>query len=354
VDKAALDTYFNDRADRDVFSGTVRITQSGNELFAGAYGLANRSWQVPSTLDTRYDTASVTKLFTAVLVLQAVEEGLISLETGAVAYLGLEGTSIHPGVTLGHLITHTSGIGDDAEEEDGEDYADLWLERTSYLVRETEDLLAQFVDKPANFAPGAGCRYNNVGFILAGLMVEKAVGGSYRDLVEQRVFSRAGMTDSGFFSMDIVEERVAEGADLVNGRWRRNIYSYPPIGDPAGGAYCTITDLGRFMDGARRGELLGEEMTARFFRPATFHSGDAAGHSGDAAGKLLYGYGLEHSFDQSGHLMFYEKEGINAGTSAVIRHYPDSGTTIAILSNMEVGVWEPREHLHRQIWESSP
>jgi CubicO group peptidase (beta-lactamase class C family) len=148
VDKAALDTYFNDRADRDVFSGTVRITQSGNELFAGAYGLANRSWQVPSTLDTRYDTASVTKLFTAVLVLQAVEEGLISLETGAVAYLGLEGTSIHPGVTLGHLITHTSGIGDDAEEEDGEDYADLWLERTSYLVRETEDLLAQFVDKP--------------------------------------------------------------------------------------------------------------------------------------------------------------------------------------------------------------
>lgn len=73
----------------------------------------------------------------------------------------------------------------------------------------------------------------------------------------------------------------------------------------------------------------------------------------DESGPLWFGYGLEFSFHPSGRLISYEKEGVNAGTSAVLRHYPNSGATLAILPNMEEGIWEPRKHIHALIWEQA-
>jgi len=342
VDTGRLQSYLEDRAARDLFSGAVRVSREGTTLFERAYGLASRAWGVPNSIDTRFDTASITKLFTAVVALQVVEEGALSLDTKAVGYLGLEGTAIHPDAELRHLITHTSGIGDDADEEAGEDYSEVWRHHTSYLVREVEDMLPLFIDRPGNFAPGQGCRYCNVAFDLAGLMVEKATGDSYRQRVQTRIFERAGMTESGFFSMDVVEPRVAEGADLVEGKWIRNIYSYMPIGTPSGGAHSTVADLDRFLTAARDGELLGTEMTTLFLTPQVKHSEGSGG-------TLHMGYGLEFTFDTAGSLLFYEKEGINAGTSAVLRHYPSTGTTLTLLSNMEDGVWEPRSMIDSML-----
>jgi CubicO group peptidase (beta-lactamase class C family) len=346
VDTSRLQSYLVDRAARDLFSGAVRVSREGTTLFEEAYGLASRAWGVPNSIDTRFDTASITKLFTAVVALQVVEEGALSLDTKAAGYLGLEGTSIHPDAELRHLITHTSGIGDDADEEAGEDYSEVWRHHTSYLVREVEDMLPLFIDRPGNFAPGQGCRYCNVAFDLAGLMVERATGEPYRQRVQTHVFDRAGMTESGFFSMDVVEPRVAEGADLVEGRWVRNIYSYMPVGTPSGGAHSTVADLDRFLTAVLDGELLGEEMTTLFLTPQAKHS------EGD--GEALHmGYGLEFTFDLEGSLLFYEKEGINAGTSAVLRHYPSNGTTLTLLSNMEDGVWEPRAMIDSMLREAS-
>lgn len=342
IDTRELDEYLTRRTEDDSFSGVVLITRADDELFAGAYGWSARAWRVPNKLETRFDTGSITKLFTSVVALQAVEAGLLDLETRPVDYLDLEGTAIHPNANLGHLLTHTSGIGDDAEEEAGEDYADVWRVRTSYLVRETEDLLAQFVDKEPNFLPGEGCRYCNAGYVLAGLMVERATGERYRDRVRNRIFEPAGMTRSGFFAMDVVERDVAEGADRVDGRWVRNIYSYPPIGSPDGGAHVTAADLHRFLAALRAGELLGETWTDRFFRPVVRHSDN---HTGP----LRFGYGLEFQYDRGERLLYFEKEGSNAGTSAVARHYPDLEITLVLLSNMQLGVWEPRTFIHSMI-----
>ena len=346
MDFEQLESYLTDRAARDQFSGAVRLSRDGEMLFEGAYGQASRAWGIPNSVDTRFDTASITKLFTAVVALQAVEEGLLSLDTKAVSYLGLEGTSIHPDAELHHLITHTSGIGDDADEEAGEDYAEVWRHHTSYLVREVEDMLPLFAHRPGNFAPGEGCRYCNVAFDLAGLMVERATGEPYRERVQREVFDRAGMADSGFFSMDAVEPRVAEGSDLVDGRWVRNIYSYMPIGTPSGGAHSTVADLERFLTAVQDGGLLGPETTTMFLTPQAKHS--------EREGETLYmGFGLEFTFDPEGVLLYYEKEGINAGTSAVLRHYPSTGTTLAILSNMEDGVWEPRRRIDSMLGHGS-
>jgi CubicO group peptidase (beta-lactamase class C family) len=103
-----------------------------------------------------------------VATLQLVERGAFGLDTSVIGYLELEGTTISPAVTPYHLLTHTSGIADDADEEAGERYEDLWVSQPNYSVTETADHLSHFVTKPPNFAPGQGCRYCNCGYVLLG------------------------------------------------------------------------------------------------------------------------------------------------------------------------------------------
>src|SRR5262249_14513036 len=119
IDTDELERYFQQRGQQDAFSGVAMITQGGARLFAGAYGYASRSWKIPNTLATRFDTASVTKLFTAVATLQLSERGSFALETSVSDFLGLRDTTIAREVTVSQLLTHTSGIADDAEEEEG-------------------------------------------------------------------------------------------------------------------------------------------------------------------------------------------------------------------------------------------
>ena len=156
-----LDEYFGHRVAQDLFSGAVLITQGESRLYARAYGYASRAWRVPNTLATRFDTASITKLFTAIATLQLIDQGLLAFDTPVVERLRLEDTPISKDITVSHLLTHTSGIGDDADEEAGESYEDVWKKKPNYSVTETRDFLPQFVNKPANFPPGQGCRYCN-------------------------------------------------------------------------------------------------------------------------------------------------------------------------------------------------
>src|SRR5436305_4134914 len=146
-----LEQYMKQRAEQDAFSGVVLITQGSSHLFSGAYGYASRSWNVPNTLTTRFDTASVTKLFTAVATLQLIERGVLAFDTPVIDFLGLQDTVIPRAVNVFHLLTHTSGIADDADEESGEDYADIWKTRPNYAVIQTADLLPQFAHKPPIF-----------------------------------------------------------------------------------------------------------------------------------------------------------------------------------------------------------
>ncbi len=343
-----LHRYLRDLAAADEFSGVVRVTVAGAERFAGAYGWASRAWHVPNTLDTRFDTASITKLFTAVLALQQVEAGSFSLDTRVTGYLGLDGTAIAPEVNVRHLLTHTSGIGDDADEEAGESYEDLFRDRPNYSIRETADFLPQFVHRAPNFPPGTGCRYNNCGYVLVGLMIEKATGLPYRDVVRRDIFERAAMADSGFFRMDHVNDRVAEGTDPIRvgagaiEGWRRNVYSFPPIGSPDSGALVTAVDLDRFIRAVLEGRLLSADMTSAFLTPhVTRRQRDGWTER--------FGYGPWFRVEPDGSVLFLEKEGINAGVSAIVRHYAARDLTLVILSNLEDGAWDPGRRLHDEV-----
>ena len=348
IDTDELERYLQQRTEQDTFSGVVLITQGSSRIFAGAYGYANRSWKVPNTLSMRFDSASVTKLFTSVATLQLIERGLLAFDTPVIDTLGLRGTAISRDVNVFHLLTHTSGIADDADEESGEDYADIWKTRSNYTVLETVDFLPQFAYKPANFPPGQGCRYCNCSYILLGLLIEKVSGLSYRDYVRQHIFAPVVMIHSDFFRMDVVNENVAEGCDPVRNEqgnivaWEKNMYAYPPIGSPDGGAHVTASDLDRFLRRVKAGALLSPQLTEAFFTPQVLHHVEEEW-------KHMFGYGIEFGVDDAGKVIFAEKEGHNTGVSAVIRHYPEQDINVIILANIINGAWEPRKFIHRLI-----
>ena len=346
--RESLSEYLRRREASDAFSGVVRVTVGEDERFAGAYGFASRAWRAPNTLETRFDTASTTKLFTAVAALQQVDAGAFGLDKSAIGYLSLEGTAISPDVTVRHLLTHTSGIGDDADEEAGESYEAIWRDRPSYSVLETADFLPQFAHRAPNFAPGRGCRYNNCGYVLLGLMIERATGRPYRDVIRADVFAPADMSSSDFLRMDRVNERMAEGADPIRGDdetivgWQRNIYSYPPIGSPDSGATVTAADLVRFLRAVKAGRLLSPGLTAAFLEPHVLWKVRDGWTQ-------HWGFGPWFRVDDGGALVFLQKEGINAGTSCVLRHYPDRDLTVVILSNLEMGAWDPLGVAHEMV-----
>ena len=343
-----LNQYFRDLEQKEKFSGVVLITRGNTELYSGAFGFANRAWKIRNTLDIRFDTASITKLFTTVAILQLIDQKLLTFVTSAIEFLGLEGTKISRDVNVFHLLTHTSGIGDDCEEEDGEVYEDLWKTKPNYSIRNTKDFLPQFMHKEPNFPPGQGCRYCNCSFVLLGLMIEKATDMSYRDYVRKHVFEKAGMTHSNFLDMGQVNENVAEGSDPIRSEegkiigWKRNIYSYPPIGSPDSGAYVTARDLDRFLRAVQSGKLLSQELTKALFSPHVDYK--------EKDGWIMkYGYCFWFYVEPNGKIVCVQKEGINAGVSGAMRYFPEQDINVVILSNMEEGVWEPVRKIHELV-----
>jgi CubicO group peptidase (beta-lactamase class C family) len=314
------------------FTGVVVVRQAGAVVFNEAYGYATPRWQVPNTVDTRFDTASITKLFTSVAVLQQVGLDRLDLDASIHRYVDLSGTTISSAVSLRHLLTHTSGIADDADEDAGEVYADLFVDIPCYTIMETVDFLPQFAHKPALAKPGFQARYCNVSYVLAGLALERIVGESYRSYVTREIFERAGMTEAGFFDRRDSVPRVAEGWDLVDGTWRSNIFSYPPIGSPDGGAHASAKDLLIFLDAVRSGQLLTPKLTEEFLTPQVARDE-----------QVRFGFGLE--FRRS---TLY-KEGSNAGVSALLTRYGNADVDAVVLSNAEGAAWPVMAELNRRF-----
>lgn len=325
MDTTGLDAFLA----RNDFTGVVLIRNGSGTVYEAAAGLASRRWDVPNTLDTRFDASSITKLFTSVAVLQQVGRGNLDLETSIHHYVDLDGTTVGADVTLLHLLTHTSGIADDADEEAGELYEELFRDIPNYSIIDTVDYLPQFAYKEPLAPAGVQCRYCNVGYILAGLALERVTGVPYRRYVLDEVFARAGMVDSGFFDRRDAAPRVAEGWDVDDtGAWFSNIYSYPPIGSPADGAHVTAPDLMRFLGALRGGALLDDEFTEEFFIPQVEHDEET-----------MYGLGLEFTMNEDGTVRSYSKDGVNVGASGIVRHYFDEELDVVVLSNNIDAAW---------------
>ncbi len=203
----------------------------------------------------RFDVASISKLFTSVAVLQLVAAGSLDLDASIHEYADLASTAIDPSVTLRRLLTHTSGIADIAEEDEGENYAEVFRVVPCHTIVTLRDFLPLFARKPPHFAPGSGSRYCNAGYVVAGMAVEHASGQGFREYVEAQVPARAGMTRSGYFDKRYAIPDLAEGFDPTDdGRLEQNLYAYPPEAHPtvvrsAPPATCTLSSQ-RFASGS--------------------------------------------------------------------------------------------------------
>ncbi len=321
--------------DRDL-SGAVLLTRDGVTRFEGCYGLADRGAALRVTPRTRFGLASVTKMFTAVVVADLVAAGRLRFDASVVDLLQPDRrpSTLRPDVTVHHLLSHTSGIADYCEEDEGSpaftpDYGDLWDDRPCYRMLRPADFLPMFGDLPPYRPPGNACQYSNAGYVLLGIVIEEVTGRAYTDVVQERVFDRAGMTDSGFFRLDEARPDVAVGylpRTAAGGPWRSNIYRVPVVGGADGGAFSTTGDLDRFLRRHGDGTLLGAAQDVVLARHAEIGGGMGAG------------YGVLHYPDGR-----YGHGGGDPGVDVLVHRWPADDVHLVVLCNTEGSTGDVRD-----------
>lgn len=292
------DRFLEDLTTKDEFSGVVLIARGDKAVFRKAYGLASKEYNAPNRVDTRFNLGSINKFMTRIAIEQLVGKGALSYDDKIGKYLpDYPNDDAREKVTIRHLLEMTSGIGDFF----GEKYADTPKDR----IRTLQDYLPFFAGEPLHFEPGTKNEYSNGGFIVLGLIIEKASGESYFDYVRENIYGPAGMEGTAHFEADVPAENMASG---YTRRWdalehateprRNNIYTRPARGSSAGGGYSTVDDLLRLVLALQAGKLSAPE----------------------AATEAARGLGIA---------------GGAPGINASLETYPSLGYTVIVLSNYD-------------------
>lgn len=315
-------------AARDRFSGVVVVEGPDGPWLRLALGTADHAAGRPVTFADRFGTASVSKMLTAAAVLDASVAGLLDLDDFVTDLLpaARHPRTLDPRVTVRHLLTHTSGIGDYAEEDDTldgyvPDYAALWRTTPSVTMERPDDFLPLHTDLPPVDEPGAAFHYCNSGYVLLAALLEEVTGDVFVDRVTERVLVPTGMTSSGYLRLDEAQPDVATGyLPRRRGAPRRsNVLSVPVVGGGDGGCFLTADDATRFARALGDGTLLGGEV-ARLMR--------TVGPRIDVDASMGHGvYVLEDG--ALGH------DGGDPGVEAYVRYDVPTDATVVILCNGE-------------------
>lgn len=329
------------QSEDDPFSGVIYVTRAEGVLAAISCGDAIRSESIPNRIDTRFQTASGSKILTAVAICKLVESGRLSFDTPLQACVDAAFPHYDPRITVHHLLTHTSGITSYFEEDVNDDYEALWLDLPVYRVRSPRDFLPLFQHKEARFPPGERFEYNDGGFILLGLVIEQVSGQRFQDYVQQHVLAAAGMQDSGYFANDQLPGRTAYAyIQNPDGSWRTNFFAVPIVGAPDGGAYVTAPDLAKFWRALWTNQLLRPEITAQLL-----HSHVATGLRRP---DTHYGYGVW--IDQSeGAETRFSVTGFDPGVAMRSISSPTSGVTLTMLGNTQDALWPLYKEVEKRV-----
>jgi len=311
------------------FSGTVLVENKNKILINKSFGFANRSDQLRNTAETRFGIASGCKLFTAIAICQLVEIGKLSLDSRVRECLKFPLPYMEEKITVHHLLTHTSGIADYFDESEMDDFEELWIKQPMYHLRNIQDFLPLFQNKPMKAEVGRSFHYNNAGYILLGLMVEEISGISFCEYIEKNIFHKAGMKNSGYFSFDTLPRNTALGyIDHQDGTWRTNIYSLPVRGGSDGGAFVTASDMAKLWDALWNNLLLSDKMTKKLLQPHVKTNNDS-----------FYGYGLwiKNNGEKT---IKYHVMGYDPGVSFHSAYYPEKDIKTVVCSNKSEGAFE--------------
>lgn len=235
-------------------SGVVLIAKNGQPIYKQAFGFANLADSIPNKTNTKFNLASMNKMFTAMAVLQLAEAGKVSLHDKVGKYLtDFPNKSIADLVTIHQLLTHTSGMGN------------FWAEHEKSAkekFRTVADYLPLFIDQKLAFRPGSDFLYSNSGYMVLGLIIEKITGKSYFDFVKENIYMPAKMQNTAAYELDEAVPNLATGYTMSTekpGQWKNNIFSNVVKGTPAGGGYSTADDLLKFANAIQNNILLNKE-----------------------------------------------------------------------------------------------
>jgi len=347
---ARLLAHFDEKED---FSGTVLVAAGDSVIFDYANGMADKEQNVPINIDTKFNTGSVAKMFTAVAIAQLAEQDKLSFNDSIDKYLDSFPGDIGKKITIEQLLTHTSGLGD--------------LFTPEYMSKmdevDTVDGFMSFItNQPLRFEPGSRHEYSNAGFVVLGAIIEKISGENYFDYIRNHITEPLGMADTAFYKkIDNVpnlargytggtaggmaglpplpplpppdgrlhtvnpQSGPVGGASPGDGPIERddNFNTLPLIGNPSGGAYSTAGDLLKFSSALRGYKLLSQEYTDLIM----------TGKVASPIGK--YGYGFEDLVENGCRAVGHS--GGAPGINAVFRILVDHEYTVIVLSNYDEG-----------------
>ena len=318
------------------FSGVISVKKNNEIMVQKTHGYADIVNKIPNEIDTRFGTASAGKVFVAVGILQLIEKGKLHFDDTIGSILDIDLKSIDQNITIRQLLTHTSGIPDYFDEETMEEYADLWKDIPNYRIRKSMDLVPLFIDKPMMYKPGEKFKYNNTGFVVLGLIIEKLEGILFDEYLRKNIFKPSGMDNTGYYELDRLPSKCANSYiyDESKKDYYTNIYSIDVKGTGAGGAFTTAIDVNRFWKKLLSGKLLSEEYLNQML---TLQSGNDEDDE-------YYGYGiwLEKTKKNTYEPWF---QGSDPGVSFLSSYNRSKGIEITLVSNKGDDVWK----IHKKI-----
>ena len=315
----ALARFVAQKAGQTGLSGTVLIKVDGGRPWSRSFGLADRAFGVPVRPDTRFRAASITKLFTATMILMLAEERKLALDAPVSRYLPeLRGGAAR--VTIEQLLNHTSGIAqydrikslDQALTEGVPNYQKPLTAADLLHLCCAADLVA---------GPGSKFDYNNADYLLLGRVIERLDGGTFEQALKRRLLAPLRLADSGIARQADIIARLAPTYFLRpdTKQWMNDLPVYFENWDAAGAMYATPNDVATFAEALFGGRLLRPASLQRMLKP----------------GLDDYGYGLwSYSFTRNGRSHRVAKRpGSIMGANAVLYRLIDQRVTIVILAN---------------------
>ncbi|SHL58230.1 serine hydrolase [Chryseobacterium polytrichastri] len=218
------------------FNGSLVVAEHGKVIYKKGFGLANMEWDIPNQANTKFRLGSITKQFTAVLVMQLVEQGKIKLDAPIVTYLPGYPPQAGEKVTIHHLLSQSSGI---------KDYTNLpgFRNGGSQNALSPEALIKLFADQPLEFEPGEKFAYSNSNYVLLGKIIERVTGSSYAQYVQDNIFTPLKMQNSGYDNSSIIVKSQARGYEQNGDGYVNASYVNMNNTYAAGALYSTVEDL---------------------------------------------------------------------------------------------------------------
>ncbi|MFG6201024.1 serine hydrolase domain-containing protein [Nonomuraea sp. JJY05] len=360
----AFDRHIKELADKDQFSGTVMLAHRGRQVLARAYGWADRDGKIPNEIDTVYALASSSKPFTGLAVVQLAQQGKLRFYDLVSKHLDGLPAAMAERITVHHLLTHTSGLGD--ARRPGEQPPPEKI-HNSY-EEQMEDFWADLRTFELEFAPGTKKAYSSMGYTLLGELVAKVSGQSFQDHVRQNIFIPAGMKDSAYYDRRqwLADRRIAHPymyqkdgtrVDAVRNLDKGSVYGDAGqgsnsargwMGTGGGNGFSTAPDLVRFAVALQSGKLAARPYTelyvngkisAKPLREDT-SGGSVRGESFQAYGPVAATYNNRRIITHGG-----GAGGISTSWSV----YLDLDWTAVILSNYDLQSIEPIIDLERRL-----